>query len=67
MSNLVIFKNTSFFWKWDEMIDDDNYEIPVRLMDWVFDVEEWSYEHTTYFEFLERHLHRFIPSPKDNA
>ena len=49
------------------MIDDDNYEIPVRLMDWVFDVEEWSYEHTTYFEFLERHLHRFIPSPKDNA
>ena len=49
------------------MIDDDNYEIPVRLMDWVFDVEECSYEHTTYFEFLERHLQRFIPSAKDYA
>ena len=67
MSNLVIFKNTSFFWRWDEMIDDDNYEIPVRLMDWVFDVEEWSYENSTYFEFLERHLQRFIPSVKDYA
>ena len=49
------------------MIDDDNYEILVRSMDWVFDVEEWSYEHTTYFEFLERHLQRFIPSVKDYA
>ena len=49
------------------MIDNDDYEIPVRLMDWVFDVEEWSYEHTTYFEFLERHLQRFIPSAKDYA
>ena len=49
------------------MIDDDNYEIPVHLMDLVFDVEEWSYEHTTYFEFLERHLQRFIPSVKDYA
>ena len=33
------------------MIDDDNYEIPVRSIDWVFDVEEWSYEHATFFEF----------------
>ena len=49
------------------MIDDDNYEIPVRSMDWVFDVEEWSYEHTIYFEFLERHLQRFIPSANDYA
>ena len=49
------------------MIDDDNFEIPVRLMDWLFHVEEWSYEHTTYFEFLERHLKRFIPSAKDYA
>ena len=67
MSNFVIFKNTSFFWKWDEMINDDNYEISVRLMDWVFDVKEWSSEHTTYFEFLERHLKRFSPSAKDYA
>ena len=67
MSNLVIFKNTSFFWKWDEMIDDDNYEIPVRLMDRLFHVEEWSYEHTIYIEFLERHLQRFILSAKDYA
>ena len=66
MSNLVIFKNTSFFWRWDEMIDDDN-EIPVRSIDWVFDVEEWSYEHITYFEFLQRHLKRFIPSEKNYA
>ena len=51
-----------FFEKWDEMIDDDNYEIPVRSIDWVFDVEEWSYEHATYFEFLKRHLKKFIPS-----
>ena len=49
------------------MIDDDYYEIPVRSIDWVFYVEEWSYEHTTYFEFLERHLQRFIPSVKDYA
>ena len=49
------------------MIDDDNYEKPIRSIDWVFDVEEWSYEHTTYFEFLERHLKRFIPSTKDYA
>ena len=49
------------------MIDDGNYEIPVRSIDWMFDVEEWSYEHTTYFEFLERHLQMFIPSAKDNA
>ena len=49
------------------MRDDNNYEIPLRLIDWVFDVEEWSYEHTTYFEFLERHLKRFIPSAKDYA
>ena len=49
------------------MIDDDNYEIPVRSMDWVFDVEEWSFEHTTYFEFLESHLQRFIVSAKDYA
>ena len=48
------------------MIDDDN-EIPVRSIDWVFDFEEWSYEHTTYFEFLERRLQRFIPSAKDYA
>ena len=48
------------------MIDDDN-EIPVRSIDWVFDVEEWSYEHTNYFEFLERRLKRFIPSEKDYA
>ena len=67
MSNLVIFKNISIFWKWDEMIDDDNYEIQVRSIDWVFDVEEWSYEHTTYFEFLERHLKRLFPSAKDYA
>ena len=49
------------------MNDDDNYEIPVGSMDWVFDVEEWSYEHTRYFEFLERHLQRFIPSAEDYA
>ena len=49
------------------MIDDDNYEIPVRSMDWVFDVEEGSYEYTIYFEFLERHLQRVIPSAKDYA
>ena len=49
------------------MIDDEDYEIPVRSIDWVFDFEEWSYEHTTYFEFLERHLQRFIPSAKDYA
>ena len=49
------------------MIDDDNYEIQVRLMDWMFDFEEWSYENSTYFEFLERHLQRFIPSVKDYA
>ena len=49
------------------MIDVGNYEIPDRSIDWVFDVEEWSYEHTTYFEFLERHLQRFIPSAKDYA
>ena len=60
-------KIQSFFEKCDEMIDDDNYEIPVRSIDWVFDVEGWSYEHTTYFEFLERHLKRFIPSEKDYA
>ena len=56
-----------FFEKWDEMIDDDNYEIPVRSIDWVFEVEEWFYEHTTYYEFLERHLKRFIPSEKHYA
>ena len=56
-----------FFEKCDEMIDDDNYEIPVRSIDWVFEVEEWSYEHTTYFEFLARNLKRFIPSEKDYA
>ena len=49
------------------MIDDDNYEIPVRSMDWVFDVEEWSYEHTTYFEFLERYLQRLSSPVKDYA
>ena len=49
------------------MINDDNYEIPVSLMDWVLDVEEWFNERTTYFEFLERHLQRFIPSEKDYA
>ena len=48
------------------MIDDDN-EIPVRSIDWVFDVEEWSYEHITYFEFLQRHLKSFIPSEKNYA
>ena len=48
------------------MIDDDN-EIPVRSIDWVFDVEEWSYEHITYFEFLQRHLNRSIPSEKNYA
>ena len=47
------------------MIDDDNYEIAVRSMDWIFDVQECSCEHTTFFEFLERHLQRFIPSAKD--
>ena len=67
MSNFVIFKNTSFFRKWDEMIDDDNCEIPVHSMDWVFEVEEWSYEHTTYFEFLERHLQKLSASVKDYA
>ena len=46
------------------MTDDDSYEIPVHSIDWVFDVEEWSYEHTTYFEFLEEHLQRFIPPAK---
>ena len=56
-----------FFEKCHEVIDDDNYEIPVRSIDWVFDVEEWSYEHATYFEFLERHLKRFISSEKDYA
>ena len=60
-------KRHRFFEKWDEMIDDDNYEIQVRSIDWVFDVEEWSYEHTTYFEFLERQLKRFIRSEKDYA
>ena len=49
------------------MIDDDNYEIPVRSMDLVFDVEEWSYEYTTYFVFHERHLQRVIPAAKDYA
>ena len=49
------------------MIDHDDFEISVRLMDWLFHVEEWSYEHTTYYEFLERHLKRFIPSEKDYA
>ena len=49
------------------MIDDDNYEIPVRSIDWVFDVEEWSYDHTAYFEFLERNLKRFILLEKDFA
>ena len=49
------------------MTNDDNYEIPVRSIDWVLDVEEWSFEHTAYFEFLERHLNRFIPSEKDYA
>ena len=49
------------------MIDDDNYEIRVRSIDGVFDIEEWSYDHTTYFEFLERNLKRFIPSEKDYA
>ena len=48
------------------MIDDDN-EIPVRSIDWVFDVEEWSYQHTTYFKLLERHLKWFISSEKDYA
>ena len=47
------------------MIDDNNYEILVHSMDWVFDVQEWSCEHTTCFEFLERQLQRFIPSAKD--
>ena len=60
-------KINRFFEKCDEMIDEDNYEIPVRSIDWVFDVEEWSYEHATYFEFLERHLKKFIPSEKDYA
>ncbi len=46
------------------MTNDHNSEIPVRSIDWVFDVEEWSFEHTTYFEFLERHLNRFILSEK---
>ena len=49
------------------MIDDDNYEKPIRSIDWVLDVEEWSFEHTTYFELLERRLNRFIPSEKDYA
>ena len=49
------------------MTNDDNYEIPVRSIDWVLDDEELSFEHTTYFEFLERHLNRFIPSEKDYA
>ena len=49
------------------MINDDNYEASVRSIYWVFHVEEWSYEHTTYFEFLERHLQRFIPSAEDYA
>ena len=49
------------------MIDDDDFEISVRLMDRLFHVEELSYEHTTYIEFLERHLQRFIPSAKDYA
>ena len=49
------------------MIGDNNYEILVRSMDWVFDGQEWSYEHTAYFEFLERYLQRFIPSAKDYA
>ena len=49
------------------MSDVANYEIPVRLMDWVFDVQEWSCQHTTCFEFFERHLQRFIPYAKDYA
>ena len=49
------------------MIDNDNYEIPVRSIDLVFDFEEWSYEHTTYFEFLERHQKGFIPLETDYA
>ena len=46
------------------MIDDDN-EIPVRSIDWVFDVEEWSYEHITKFELQQRHLKRYITSEKN--
>ena len=49
------------------MIDDDNYEIPVRSMDWIFDVQEWYFEHKTYFEFLERHLQSLSPSVKNYA
>ena len=49
------------------MIDDNNYEMPVRSMDWVSDVQEWSYEYSTYFEFFERHLQRLSPSVKDYA
>ena len=47
------------------MIGDDNCEIPVRLMDWILDVQECYCEHTTFFEFLERYLQTFIPSAKD--
>ncbi len=49
------------------MIDDDNYEIPVRSMDCVFDVQEGSYEYTTYIEFLEIHSKRLSPLAQDYA
>ena len=49
------------------MTDDDNYEIPVRSMDWVLGIQEWSHEHTTYFEFIERHLQKLNASVKDYA
>ena len=47
------------------MIDDDNYDISVRSMDWLFDVQDWSYEYATYFEFFERHLQRLSPMVRD--
>ena len=47
------------------MIDDDNYEIPVRSIDWVFEVQEWSYEYTNYFEFFEREIQKLREIPRD--
>ena len=49
------------------MIYDHNYGTLIRSMDWVFDVQERSYECTKYFEFFERYLQMLSPSAKDYA
>ena len=47
------------------MFDGDDYKLSVSSMFWVFEVQEWSYEYTNYYEFFEREIQKLREIPRD--